>query len=205
MEWYVQLQTEQSVVSSLLLEGLGIVHCTFQCLFSVITEICKQVSCKMTHSLTHSMSACLWGSTPSRHKQHMYGPVADMLTIHWAYMCHAMLATMHNTVAYTHRHCTCLCFSSYRVQRNVVSLCVFKEDDWLQLVRSNYRYDSIYTLVMHCAITTIPIPVGDHVVLTHLQYPVHSPQYYKRQISVWKFVLKWNRPKAMNTFSSFIN
>ena len=79
----------------------------------------------------------------------------------------------------------------YRVQRDVVSLCVYKDGDWLQLDILDERYDSINTLVMHCATAAIPIPVGDHVVLTHLQYPVHSSQYYKQRSShtVWKFVL----------------
>ena len=78
-----------------------------------------------------------------------------------------------------------VCCSSYRIQRKVVSLCVYKDGDWLQLSTMHDRYDSINTLVMYCATTAIPIPVGDHVVfiLTHLRHPVHSSQYYKQRSS----------------------
>ena len=65
----------------------------------------------------------------------------------------------------------------------VVSLCVYKDGDWLQLETLDDRYDSINTLVMRCATAAIPIPVGDHVVLTYLRYPVHSSQYYKQRSS----------------------
>ena len=65
----------------------------------------------------------------------------------------------------------------------MVSLCVYKDGDWLQLSARRYRYDSINALVMHCATAAIPIPVGDHNVLTHFQYPVHSSQYYKQRLS----------------------
>ena len=62
----------------------------------------------------------------------------------------------------------------------MVSLCVYKDGDWLQLgTGSSNRYDSINTLVMRYAIGALPIPVGDHVVLTYLRYPLHSSQYYK--------------------------
>ena len=66
----------------------------------------------------------------------------------------------------------------------MVSLYVYKDGDWLQLDTFIERYDSINTLVMHRATSATPIPVGDHVVLTHLQYPVHSSQYYKTSHSV---------------------
>ena len=65
----------------------------------------------------------------------------------------------------------------------MVSLCVYKDGDWLQLDTFTERYDSINTLVMFYATTAIPIQVGDHVVLTQLQYPVHSSQYYKQRSS----------------------
>ena len=65
----------------------------------------------------------------------------------------------------------------------MVSLCVSKELDWLQLDTSADRYDSINTLVMRYATAAHPVPVGDHVVLTNLQYPVHSSQYYKQRSS----------------------
>ena len=65
----------------------------------------------------------------------------------------------------------------------VVSLCVYKDGDWLQLGTVPERYDSTNTLVMFRATIAIPIPVGDHVVLTQLRYPVHSSQYYKRRSS----------------------
>ena len=67
---------------------------------------------------------------------------------------------------------------------HVVSLFVYKDGDWLQLgTAGSDRFDSINTLVMHRAIGTTPIPVGDHEVLTALQYPVHSSQYYKQRSS----------------------
>ena len=66
----------------------------------------------------------------------------------------------------------------------MVSLCVYKGGDWLQLDTLTERYDSINTLVMHSAITAINImTVGDHEVLTQLRYPVHSSQYYKQRSS----------------------
>ena len=65
----------------------------------------------------------------------------------------------------------------------MVSGCVYKDGDWLQLGTVPDRYDSINTLVMYGATTAHPIPVGDHVVLTNLQYPVHSSQYYKQSSS----------------------
>ena len=73
----------------------------------------------------------------------------------------------------------CVCWLyTYRVQREVVSLCVYKEGDWLQLDRSYRRHDSINTLVMYYVTAAYPIPVGDHELLTNLRYPVHSSQYY---------------------------
>ena len=79
--------------------------------------------------------------------------------------------------------CVCVVYTC-RVQREVVSLYVYKEEgDWLQLSRLYRRYDSINTLVMRCATATCSIPVGDHEVLTYLRYPVHSSQYYKQQSS----------------------
>ena len=65
----------------------------------------------------------------------------------------------------------------------MVSLCVYKDGDWLQLDTFTERCDSINTLVMYSATTAYPIPVGDHVVLTYLRYPVHSSQYYKQRSS----------------------
>ena len=66
----------------------------------------------------------------------------------------------------------------------MVSLCVYKDGDWLQLSDASAEtYDSINTLVMHCATNAIPITVGDHVVLLYLRYPVHSSQYYKQRSS----------------------
>ena len=63
----------------------------------------------------------------------------------------------------------------------MVSLCVYKDGDWLQLGTLRDRYDSINTLVMYCAITGSYIPVGDHVVSVYFRYPVHSSQYYKQR------------------------
>ena len=86
-------------------------------------------------------------------------------------------------VPHTVTHSLFVVLHTYRVQRKVVSLCVYKDGDWLQLDTSYYRFDSINTLVMHSAITATSIPVGDHVVLTYLRYTVHSPQYYKQRSS----------------------
>ena len=65
----------------------------------------------------------------------------------------------------------------------MVSLCVYKDGDWLQLDTIYEKFDSINTLVMCYATTAIPISVGDHVVLMYLRYPVHSSQYYKQRAS----------------------
>ena len=62
-------------------------------------------------------------------------------------------------------------------------MCVYKEWDWLQLDTLTERYDSINTLVIRFATGTIQVSVGDHEVLTCLQYPVHSSQYYKQRSS----------------------
>ena len=64
----------------------------------------------------------------------------------------------------------------------MVSLGVFKDGDWLQLEMYNERFDSINTFVMYYAVSAIHMPVGDHVVLTYLQYPVHSLQYYTQRL-----------------------
>ena len=40
------------------------------------------------------------------------------------------------------------CLLFFRVQRKVVSLCVYREGDWLRLEGVRNRYDSINTLVM---------------------------------------------------------
>ena len=77
--------------------------------------------------------------------------------------------------------CACVCVSHslfFRVQRKVVSLCVYRDVDWLRMERSRLRYDSINTMVMHRAIRTVPITI-DHEVLVQFRYPVHSSKYYK--------------------------
>ena len=71
------------------------------------------------------------------------------------------------------------CLLFYRVQRKVVSLCVYREGVWLRLEGVRNRYDSINTLVMQCATATTPIPIDDHEVVARFQYPVRSSQYYK--------------------------
>ena len=65
----------------------------------------------------------------------------------------------------------------------MVSLCVYKDGDWLQLHIYTGRYDSINTLVMRLATGGIQLPVGDHLIFTQLRYPVHSSQYYKQRLS----------------------
>ena len=62
----------------------------------------------------------------------------------------------------------------FRVQRKVVSLCVYRYGDWLRVERSRERYDSINTLVMHRLTTTVPIAIDDHEVLVLFHYPVNS-------------------------------
>ena len=68
----------------------------------------------------------------------------------------------------------------FRVQRKVVSLCVYREGDWLALEGVGERYDSINTLVMRCGTIAVFIPIGDHKVLASFQYPVYSSKYYKQ-------------------------
>ena len=71
------------------------------------------------------------------------------------------------------------CLLFFRVQRKVVSLCVYREGDWLRLEGLRSRYDSINTLVMHSVIAAVPISIGDHVVQAYFRYPVYSSKYYK--------------------------
>ena len=61
----------------------------------------------------------------------------------------------------------------------MVSLCVYRDGDWLHFERSSDRYDSINTIVMLRLIAAIPIPIGDHKVLIYFRYPVHSSKYHK--------------------------
>ena len=76
--------------------------------------------------------------------------------------------------------CVCVsCLLFFRVQRKVVSLCVYREVDWLHVERRSERYDSINTIVIHHAASTVSIPIGDHVVQVLFLYPVHSSKYYK--------------------------
>ena len=110
--------------------------------------------------------------------------------------CHP-LGTM---ISYTVTHTPCIvCCCSCRIQRKVVSLCVYKHGDWLQLSTYHDRYDCINTLVIHCATCTaycFPVPV-DH---THLWYPVHLSQFY----SVWNCVLLLQKTLLWK-FCSFIS
>ena len=71
------------------------------------------------------------------------------------------------------------CLLFFRVQRKVVSLCVYSEGDWLELEGVRNTYDSINTLVMLSVIRTVPISIGDHEVRACFRYPVHSSKYYK--------------------------
>ena len=72
------------------------------------------------------------------------------------------------------------CLLFFRVQRKIVSLCVYREGDWLRLECVRNRYDSINTLVMQCASTSSPIPIGDHKVQACFLYPVYSSKYHKK-------------------------
>ena len=71
------------------------------------------------------------------------------------------------------------CLLFFRVQRKVVSLCVYREGDWLRLEGLRSRYDSINTLVMRYVTVTVAISIGDHEVRACFRYPVHSSKYYK--------------------------
>ena len=62
-----------------------------------------------------------------------------------------------------------------------MSMYIFKRGDWLQLESMDERYDSINTLVMSGAISTIPVTVDGQVVITNLRYPVHSAMYYQQR------------------------
>ena len=78
--------------------------------------------------------------------------------------------------------CVCVCVNCllfFRVQRKVVSLCVYREGDWLSLEVMRKRYDSINTMVLSRATKTVPIIIGDQEVLVQFRYPVHSSKYYK--------------------------
>ena len=72
-------------------------------------------------------------------------------------------------ISYTVTHTPCIvCCCSCRIQRKVVSLCVYKHGDWLQLSTYHDRYDCINTLVIHCATAyCFPVPVGDHKCTHH--------------------------------------
>ena len=72
------------------------------------------------------------------------------------------------------------CLLFFRVQRKVVSLCVYREGDWLRLEGVRARYDSINTLVMRSVIAAVPISIGDHTVRAHFRYPVYSSKYHKK-------------------------
>ena len=61
----------------------------------------------------------------------------------------------------------------------MVSLCVYRDGDWLHFERESERYDSINTLVIDRVSRSVDIPIGDHVVRVYFQYPVHSSKYYK--------------------------
>ena len=71
------------------------------------------------------------------------------------------------------------CLLFFRVQRKVVSLCVYREGDWLRLEGLRSRYDSINTLVMRRVNSSVHISIGDHTVRAFFLYPVYSSKYYK--------------------------
>ena len=71
-------------------------------------------------------------------------------------------------------------FLFFRVQRKVVSLCVYRDGDWLHFERSRERFDSINTIVIHRATNmSAPLTIGDLKVQANFRYPVHSSKYYK--------------------------
>ena len=72
------------------------------------------------------------------------------------------------------------CLLFFRVQRKVVSLCVYREGDWLRLEgfeEQIWLYQHISDV--HSVIAAVPIPIGDHEVQAYFRYPVHSSKYYK--------------------------
>ena len=71
--------------------------------------------------------------------------------------------------------CVCVsCLLFFRVQRKVVSECVYRDGDWLHFERTRERFDSINTIVIHYLTTSLSITIDDHEVLVNFQYPVHS-------------------------------
>ena len=56
----------------------------------------------------------------------------------------------------------------------MVSLCVYRDGDWLRYERHRERYDSINTIVIDRATRMAPILSDDHEVLVCFLYPVHS-------------------------------
>ena len=141
--------------------------------------------------------------------------LADMPTIHWACAMYIVGCTTHSNTnslllyfmhtwidTFIHSmnsYIVCVVYT-YRIRKKVVSLCVYKHGDWLQLHTGYYRYDSINTLVIFHATGAIPIQVGNHDVLTHLRYPVHSSQYYKQRSSqeLWTLGSFITVPGTMN-------
>ena len=71
------------------------------------------------------------------------------------------------------------CLLFFRVQRKVLSLCVYREGGWLRLEGAHARFDSINILVMFSVNAAVPIPIGYHVVRASFRYPVYSSKYYK--------------------------
>ena len=61
----------------------------------------------------------------------------------------------------------------------MVSLDIYKEDDWLKFRGLSERYDSINTIVMRRVIAATTMSIGDHSVLAFFRYPVHSSKFYK--------------------------
>ena len=73
------------------------------------------------------------------------------------------------------------CLLFLRLQRKVVSLCVYREGDWLRLEGVRARYDCINTLViMDNVDAAVPISIGDHKVQALFRYPVYSSKYHKK-------------------------
>lgn len=58
---------------------------------------------------------------------------------------------------------------------------IFKRGAWLQLESISDRYDSINTLVMSLATSTLSFTVDSQEILARLRYPVHLEWYYKYQ------------------------
>ena len=74
---------------------------------------------------------------------------------------------------YNYRQIYSTCFS-FRVKREFMFMYIFKRGAWLQLESISDRYDSINTLVMSLATSTLSFTVDGQEILARLRYPVYT-------------------------------